>query len=499
MQHFEQFTEIECHSRYNRLVKARRGGQWYMLKGLKDQHAADPVMLELLRKEFNLGMLLRHVGVVDYVEMAHIPQLQGIFIVQEYVEGVTLKQWMEQPHTHQEKLDIVRQLAGTLQYCHSMNVVHRDIKPSNVMVTPNGHSVLIDFGLAVAANYDVFRAPAGTDSFMAPEQRRDDVVIDGRADLYALGRIMQEMRLPRRYNYMTKRLLQPDRELRPDTASHLLAMLNNTTRRRRWQLSAIAAVALAAGVFAAGYSSWGNQVLGVGQRTEAVLPGYLTADTMNHWAADTARYVTISTSDKRHAATFLKIGAPIPGPIDESVAVDLGLSVKWAPFNVGSDCPNLQNWGGFYGYGEPTGNITTTDYGNVVTYWSSNFGDYSGTKYDIARIHWGHRWRTPRLAEVEELLSRCQWTLLQPERGPQGYLVTGPNGNSIFLPLAGFRYNATYYSVGEKGYYWFTIEDPNAEYAADASGTFLWLKPEGIQLLTTIANNGFSVRPVLDK
>ena len=191
---FDTFIPVDCQSRYNLLLRAKRDGQWWMLKGLKKEYANDAVMLELLRKEFNLGMLLRHQGIVSVVALEQVPQLGGgEFIVQEWVEGSTLKQWLAVPHSWREKVDLLLQTCDALDYCHRMNVVHRDIKPSNIMVTPDGRAVIIDMGLAVAGNQSAFRAPAGTERYMAPEQRQEGVVVDGRADLYAMGCIMQEM------------------------------------------------------------------------------------------------------------------------------------------------------------------------------------------------------------------------------------------------------------------------------------------------------------------
>ena len=172
---FDNLVAVECHSRYNRLVRARRDGRWWMLKGLKPEYESDPLMRALLRKEFNLGMLLRHQGIVSVVALEQVPQLGGgEFIVQEWVDGVTLKQWLAVPHNWREKVDLLLQTCDALDYCHRMNVVHRDIKPNNIMVTPDGRAVIIDMGLAVAGNQSAFRAPAGTERYMAPEQRQGE-------------------------------------------------------------------------------------------------------------------------------------------------------------------------------------------------------------------------------------------------------------------------------------------------------------------------------------
>lgn len=495
---FDTFTPIDCQSRYNLLLRAKRDGQRWMLKGLKKEYAGDAIMLELLRKEFQLGMILRHQGVVAFVSFEQVPELGGTFIVQEWVDGVTLKQWLTRNPSTAEKVDVLLQLCDVLSYCHSMNVVHRDIKPSNIMITPSNQVVLIDFGLALAGNQTIFRAPAGTKQYMAPEQQREDVVVDGRADLYAVGGIMQDMKLPYSYRLLTRRLLEHNPNQRPSSAMELrkalVAVAGNRKRLLRW-IAALALLGLlTVGAYRLGGGYVGNRLLGTAKILSPTLPTYLTRDTVNYWAADTTHYTTLIGDDSvRYGVP--KASVDIPGSIDENEAVDLGLSVLWAPFNVGCDRANLSMPGGYYGYGEPSGKITNDDPTNLTMYWTSYHGDYSGTEYDIAHSHWGGRWRTPRKTEFDELMAKCQWTLVKPACGPAGYLVIGPNGNRIFLPMVGFRYGSDYYEVGTMGYYWMTVSD--GEY--NERGVALRIQPEGLQVISTIANNGFSVRPVRDR
>ena len=501
---FDTLVSVDCHSRYNRLVKAWRDGRWWMLKGLKPEYEADPVMRELLRKEFNLGMMLRHQGIVGFVSLEQVPQLgAGEFIVQEWIEGVTLKRWLVGAHPWREKLEVLLQLCDVLDYCHRMNVVHRDIKPSNIMITPDGHVINIDMGLAVAGNQSAFRAPAGTERYMAPEQRQNSVIIDGRADLYAVGCIMQEMSLPRRFNPVIRQLLQQDLYKRPSDAKSLQEALihaaNIGRRLFKWAGLFLLAVMFAVGAFVLGNGALGVRFWGIGVKMAPTLPDYLTADTVNHWAADTAHFITVTEGDFTYS--FPKTPHDIPGNISEDVAVDLGLSVMWAPFNVGCESPSLCMTGGYYGYGDPTGKLITINDDSMGMYWNTSFqNDYSGTEYDIARIQWGGRWRTPRKADMDELINRCQWTYICPEGTPPGYLVIGSNGNRIFLPMAGFRYENEYYELGKMGYYWVTssrVDYSMNDFGHD--GVALRLLPEGLQYIYIIVGNGFSVRPVLDR
>ena len=153
---------------------------------------------------------------------------------------------------------------------------------------------------------------------------------------------------------------------------------------------------------------------------------------------------------------------PTTGTINGYEWVDLGLSVKWATQNVGASSPS--DYGGYYAWGETR---TKDNYA-----WSNCFdcldstGDSWGTYkiggktsisptsgHDTARANWGSTWRMPTNAEFEELLKKCAWTWTS-QGGHNGYKVTGPNGNSIFLPAAGWRSGTNRHDVGGGGYFW---------------------------------------------
>lgn len=139
--------------------------------------------------------------------------------------------------------------------------------------------------------------------------------------------------------------------------------------------------------------------------------------------------------------------------------VNLGLSVKWAGWNVGASSPN--GYGGYYAWGEIEEKKYFT-WGNYMYYDSQTGGcidigtDISGTEYDVVAQTWGDNWRIPTHDEFGELKLKCSWTWLQ-YKGVNGYKVTGLNGNSIFLPAAGY-YGVGWGSAlsldGRYGYYW---------------------------------------------
>lgn len=169
------------------------------------------------------------------------------------------------------------------------------------------------------------------------------------------------------------------------------------------------------------------------------------------------------------------------GPTDFSggcEAVDLGLSVKWASYNVGAAKP--EDAGHYFAWGETTKKdnydcskegdykwgVWTSDakpkYG--MTKYTSNVEGGDGLKElqpgdDAATANWGTKWRTPTVSEIDELLdkSKCEWTW---DDAKEGYTVKGlATGNSIFLPAAGFRSGSKLDNVGKYGYFWASLVD----------------------------------------
>ena len=172
--------------------------------------------------------------------------------------------------------------------------------------------------------------------------------------------------------------------------------------------------------------------------------------------------------------------------------VDMGLSVRWATCNVGALSPS--DYGNYYAWGETT---TKSSYeeDNSRTYKMSK-GDISGNpSYDAATANWGDGWRMPTKEELEELVDKCDWRWMS-HGGHNGYKVTGPNGNSIFLPAAGWRFGTSLDDyAGDYGGYWSSTPDgsssQNVYYMYFISG-YLY-KAWGPR------SDGRSVRPVLSK
>ena len=168
--------------------------------------------------------------------------------------------------------------------------------------------------------------------------------------------------------------------------------------------------------------------------------------------------------------------------------VDLGLSVKWATCNIGADSP--EDYGNYYAWGETETKDTYTS-SNSVTY-GVEMDDFSGdAEYDAATANWGSPWRIPTEAEIKELQSSCTWTWTTMN-DVNGYEVTGTNGNSIFLPAAGYRSSSSLSYAGSYGHYWSSTPSPSStDYAY-----FLSLEDSSVGGGLFTRYRGRSVRPV---
>lgn len=183
---FTDFSTVPSNG-YNLLIRAKRNGRWWLLKGLKEQCRQDTVYQVLLQKEYEITSQLQHPMVVSVFSLEEVEGL-GLCIVMEWIEGQTLKEWLAQgKRTMKQRLHVVDMLIEALAYVQSRQTQHRDLKPSNIMLTNDGqHLKLIDFGLSDTDSHTILKAAAGTEGYMAP---------DGPSDIYSLGRILRELRL----------------------------------------------------------------------------------------------------------------------------------------------------------------------------------------------------------------------------------------------------------------------------------------------------------------
>ncbi len=178
--------------------------------------------------------------------------------------------------------------------------------------------------------------------------------------------------------------------------------------------------------------------------------------------------------------------------VDVYESVDLGLpsGLKWATYNVGATTPS--EYGEYFAWGEIEAK-SSYDEENSVTY-GVEIGDISGNaQYDAARAKWGGSWRMPTKAEYDELVAECRWEWTTQD-GTNGWNVTGPSGNHIFIPVAGYYYGDTLYDAGDYGCFWSSTPYEDDTYRA--YGFFLF--SDGYETGWDTRICGFPIRPVTE-
>ncbi len=182
--------------------------------------------------------------------------------------------------------------------------------------------------------------------------------------------------------------------------------------------------------------------------------------------------------------------------------VDLGLpsGLLWARTNVGASYSSDD--GDYFAWGETKPKSIYSwstykwgDYNNLPKY---NFSDNKTTldaKDDAATVNWGAPCRMPDSSEFQELYDKCDWSWKSNYNGTSGYLVTGPNGNTIFFPASGLRDGGDLVTLGSVGYYWSrSLYWSNAHLADD-----LYFRSGFVSPMTSNRYGGLSVRPVAEK
>ena len=198
--------------------------------------------------------------------------------------------------------------------------------------------------------------------------------------------------------------------------------------------------------------------------------------------------------------------------------VDLGLpsGTMWATCNLGANTP--EEYGNYYGWGsvnpyESGVNVgwstyftniggaaseqsaCGTDADPIKDYVYPNNNSIASTKWDAAHTEYGGEWRMPTIDEFKELMNTayCTWTWTTTDSGVNGYTVTSiSNGNSIFLPAAGYREGSTRYSAGTGGRYW--SASPSISSADNAN--FIYFDSESHNYSTWLRIEGYNIRPV---
>lgn len=168
-------------------------GRYVAIKVLKSEFSEDTNFVSKFRTEAQSAAVLEHPNIVNIYDVG---SENGIHcIVMEYVEGITLKTYIEKKGqlTYKEALSIAIQVGRGIQAAHAKNIVHRDIKPQNIIISTDGKVKVTDFGIARAVSENTIHSDVmGSVHYASPEQARNGYV-SNRSDIYSLGIVMYEM------------------------------------------------------------------------------------------------------------------------------------------------------------------------------------------------------------------------------------------------------------------------------------------------------------------
>ena len=217
---------------HNAIYAATRFGRKYILKALAEPYRQSTPHVELLRKEFSIGVSLDHPNIVRLLDFGHMDSI-GWYIRMEYIDGITLDQFLETKPSATTRRHILFQLLDALSFLHERQIIHRDIKPSNILITRNGSAVkLIDFGVSDTDDYVTFKQPAGSMAYIAPEQL-EGKTIDNRADIYAVGKII-DLLFPHQYKYIARRCTRMNPADRYSSCAQVLRAIKRSDNLRLW-------------------------------------------------------------------------------------------------------------------------------------------------------------------------------------------------------------------------------------------------------------------------
>ena len=469
-------------------------------------------LIERLRRKFiEEAQAIFNMNHPNIVRVTDIFEENGtVYYVMDYIDGCSLSSLISNKGhlSESEALGYIQQVADALGYVHSRNRLHLDVKPQNIMIDCEGKAVLIDFG--VSKQYDEVNGEntstllGCTPGYAPIEQSGNGVVrFYPSADIYALGATLYKALtgvtpvaahlrasgeeldpMPADISSATcvavEVAMKINKAHRPQSIADFLAMLtvkieaiSDSKDPGTPTEDLIATEEIEITAVTGGYVNEETRIASkvIKDPKDSKDVNEDTVDTKDlKVSKDSKIKVPKVSSDSKvpYIVAFIIVVVVLLGAVIGFVAggsdeeqgistskkVDLGLSVYWAGWNVGASSP--EDYGDYYAWGETTTkSIYTSDsyqYHNGSR--CINIGsNISGTQYDVARAQWGGSWRLPTKAECQELVDRCTWTWTT-YNGVEGYEVTGPNGNSIFLPAAGYRLGTENRSRGSCGYYW---------------------------------------------
>lgn len=470
---------------------------------------------------------LRHPNIIGI--QAAFQENNTAYYVMDFIEGHNFAEVVKDggPLPIDVATRYVKQIGEALQYLHSIPMNHLDVKPANIMLKNDGSVLLIDFGLAKrydSSGNQTSTTPVGISHGYAPmEQYGGEGVSEfsPATDLYSLAATYYFLltgntppsapslpevglkfpaNIPLHIQRAINRAMSPFRRSRHQSVKEFIAeitspsindnksntLLSEDTDFQQTALpSPDSSKSPAQPKVIRQDSSVESSATPTSKRTKSrlslpIIICVITVILLGIWTIimannngkqnvvvynqnENGEIVDTPLNEAQTQALAEQSKADLPDAqpavpinyVNGHESVDLGLSVNWATCNLGADSPS--DYGDYYVWG-------MTNPGFQRTYSTSGTSICGNPTADAATAAWGDRWRMPTANECKELLNKCtwRWTTLN---GVAGYRIEGRNGNSIFLPAAGYIKDYNYEYVGTNGNYWSgTPKDGKAYY-----------------------------------
>ena len=431
------------------------------------------------------------------------------YYVMEYLDNASLSEYLKQKGRllETEALRFIRQIADALSYIHEHKINHLDVKPGNILLDAKNNAVLIDFGLAKRyddAGNQTSTTPVGISHGYAPlEQYKKGGVgtFSPTTDIYSLAatlfKLVTGQTPPDAGDVNEDGLPDFPSDISQSTINTITQAMQGSRKNRPQSIADFLKLLDGEGVKTQDDDE-ATEIVGVERpkptEPKKEEPKQELPNEQKHRKKKSKAWIFILLAIIIGGAGYYFVNEKMKGEKNEEAKyngheyVDLGLSVKWATCNVGANKP--EDYGNYYAWGE-TSTKSSYTYDNSKTY-GKQMSDIKGkSRYDAARANWGGTWRLPTEAELEELKNKCTWKWTT-QNGVKGCKVTGPNGNSIFLPAAGYRDRSSLFDDGEYGYYWSSTPDEKASNFACR----LSFSSSEHYVFYGLRDNGKSVRPV---
>lgn len=452
-----------------------------------------PQAIERARREASIQLhndnLIEMLGFIETCEKGPLgKEIKRYHVVSELLSGVSLYNLLKGKATDQYGQEnafavkllqefrtapecfakkIVTSVLSGLMALHDAGYIHRDIDPTNIMITDDGRIKLIDLGLAKKLahvdeqNLSIEGKFLGKPEYAAPELVTGDFQHQNyTTDIYSVGILLYQCltgHTPYQgaYHDVMDQQLHAKLDLSQIENKDLRAIIAKATEKKqasRYQTCYEMRVALDSikdKEHASKTSKNYIPVLLVAVLLLGIAASFIMMNRHNSVVEPSNPWVEDTTTEQSTQSVTNS------GEIAE--AVDLGLSVKWASWNIGASKP--EDYGFYFSWGEtsPKTNYawSTYKFGNSPSKYNST--DNKKTlepSDDAAVVLWGDNWRMPTNDEEKELYQKCSWKYTTVN-GINGYQVTGPNGNSIFLPAAGlYDGDGNLGLANDRGWYW---------------------------------------------